>query len=274
MIKDKTKKQEIRKLWIEFKSEKNEENKINLRNKLVNFYLPFLTKIAYNLIESISWKREINELINFGFDGLIDAIEKFDLERKIKFETYSARRIYGSMIDNIRKEDHIPRSVRLNIQKIEKSRQKLESEKKDKVFHKDILEDLNISEKEYYKNIKKYNAVEFESLDGNDDEDFKQEFSENIQDNKILEPSSNICKKEFFDKLICSNFTVVEKNIIYLYYYKNYTMKNISSILNLSESRISQKHKNLLKRMKNKIRRNKDFFERDVLSSIYGKNSF
>jgi RNA polymerase sigma factor for flagellar operon FliA len=267
----KHKKQKNHQLWVNFKSEKDVGKKIILRNELVNYYYPFLTKVAYALIEKINWNREIDELISFGFDGLIDAINKYDLDKKIKFETYARQRVSGSMIDNIRKEDIIPRSVRLNAQKIDKTRQKLESKKQDKVFDYEILRDLNIRDSEYHKNCKKYIPIEIESIDGiNLEDDFKQEFSENIQDKKNLNPLNKIYRKEFLKEIFNGDLNILEKNIIFLYYYKNYTMKNISKILNISESRISQKHKKILQIIKSKIEQNPNFFEKNIINTIYG----
>ena len=110
-------------LWKKYKSNKiSPQEKENSRNQLIEVYYPFVKKIAYKLAEKLKWKRTPEELTSFGVDGLLISVEKFDITKGVKFTAYSSQRIRGSMIDNIRKEDNVPRKVRITNREMEKVR--------------------------------------------------------------------------------------------------------------------------------------------------------
>jgi RNA polymerase sigma factor for flagellar operon FliA len=258
---------------MDYKKEKDEKTKQELRNKIIELYLPLVEKIAYKLSEKIKWRILPDELTSFGIDGLIIAIEKFELNKGVNFATYSSIRIRGSMLDNIRKQDIIPRSVRINYNKFEEIKNKLESKKGKKVSDKEIIKDMKIKEKDYLKNIHKFHPVAFSSIEisninnFNNDE-FKQDCNINLIDKKTVSPEDNLIRKEFLNKLISKNFTKLEQNVIFLYYYQNLTMKQISKNLCISESRVSQIHKMVLPRLKDKIKRNPNYFKKDIYKFI------
>ena len=232
------------------------------RNKLIEIYYPLVKKTAFKLAKKINWKLSPEELTSFGVDGLYIAINKFNTKRNVQFTTFASRRIYGSMIDNIRKQDIISRSVRINYNKIEKLKTERESEKCQKVFDDELFKEMGLEKENYYKSVKKYFPLVFSSLDtiGNIQDDFKHDCNIYIKDKKTLSPSALIVKKEFFNKLLSKNFSAIERKIIYFYYYKNYTMNIIADDLNISESRVSQMHKDILLRLKKKILRNPTYF--------------
>ena len=190
------------------------------------------------------------------------------------FPAYSNRRISGSMIDNIRKNDFVPRSVRLNHNIIEKTRQEIETTEGRKATDYEIIEKLGIDQKDYLRNIKKYSPLNFISLEGTDitdsskQENFKQDSLTDMTDRKSSTADSNILRKEFLNKLISKNFSPLEQKIIYYYYYENLTMGEIGVKINTSESRISQIHMDILKRLKNKIERNPEFFGDNIENYI------
>ena len=181
------------------------------------------------------------------------------------------------MIDGIRREDMIPRSVRSNYNLFNKVQADLEAEKGRKITEYEIIEELGINQIEYLRNTKKYKPVNFISIEGSDiydndkQENFKQDSLTEIRDKKVESPITNMMRKEFLNKLISKNFSRIEQKIIYFYYYKKLTMEDIANKLGLSESRVSQLHTNILPRLKSKIRRNPDFFREDLLK--YSKNS-
>lgn len=261
-------------LWVKYQREKNLCKKNKIRNQFVEIYYPLVQKIAYGLAKKINWKKTPEELSSMGVDGLYIAIGRFSLEREVTFPTYASRRIKGSMLDGIRKEDVIPRSVRMNHNTIERARVILESEKGRKVLEYEVIEMLGIDNKEYTRNRKKFHPVTFSSLDGSDiisfgnQEDYKQDSNQNIADNSIKAPDSYIVRKEFFNKLLGKSFSKVEQKIIYYYYYKDLTMDGISRKLKLSESRVSQIHKDLLPRLQDKILRNPKYFGEDICNII------
>jgi RNA polymerase sigma factor FliA len=266
------KKQKINnlKLWKKFQNEKNKTKKEKYKKELVEIYYPLVQKLSYKMASKIQFKLSPEELASSGVDGLYNAIDKFQLDRGVNFKSFSTIRIIGSMIDIMRKNDFIPRSVRINKSLIEKTKQKMETENCEKVTEYEVIEKLGISQEKYLKNIKKYNPLSFISIDGTNicnhdkQENFKQEFSNDFADKKISSPDSDILKKEFINKLISKNFSRLEQKIIYYYYYCNFTMGEIGDKLNTSESRISQLHSDILIRLKNKIKRNPSFFEKYV----------
>jgi RNA polymerase sigma factor for flagellar operon FliA len=265
-------------LWLKYQSEENPTTKHKLENQLVEIYYPLVRKIAYGVAERIGWKLTPDELSSFGVDGLYIAIRRFDVERGATFSTYAGRRIHGSMVDGMRKEDIIPRSVRINHNKIEKMRNLLESEKGRKVSDIEILEELGIDDDEYIKNKKKFHPVVFSSIEGSDivgsntHEDYKQDSNSDIIDNGNISPDSKIVRREFFNKLVGKNFSKMEQKIIYYYYYQDLTMDRISEKLGLSESRISQIHKGVLPRLQDKIERNPKYFGDDICRIIENCN--
>ncbi len=265
-------------LWIKYQEEENLTRKKKLENQLVEIYYPLVRKISYGLAERIGWRMSPDELSSLGVDGLYIAIRKFDLDREATFPTYASRRIHGSMIDGIRREDIIPRSVRINNTKIERMRVLLESEKGRKVSDYEILEELGIDSNEYNKNRKKFHPISFSSIDvpsiagDNSIEDYKQDFNSSLVDNHSSAPDSKIVRKEFFNKLIGKNFTKIEQKIVYYYYYQNLTMDRISVKLKLSESRVSQIHKDILPRLQDKIERNPKYFGEDIKKIIKNCN--
>jgi RNA polymerase sigma factor FliA len=261
-------------LWIKFQSETDNKKKKDLERKLVEIYYPIVQKIAYNMAEKMNWKVTPEELASFGVDGLYIAINKFSLTKETTFPTYSNRRIKGSMIDGMRKNDLIPRSVRINHNIIEKTRTILESKKGRRVRNEEILKELGIEEKEYLKKTRIYHPVTFSSLDKSDfsdkcqEETTKKDYNTYLIDRNVSDVGSNIIRKEFFNKLMGTSFSRIEQKIIYLYYYKDFTMDKIACALNLSESRVSQIHKEVLPRIQDKIRRNPKYFSEDVYKLI------
>jgi len=257
-------------LWEKFQKEKIKRKKDKLRSKLVEIYYPLVQKISYRVAENLQWRVRPEELSSFGLDGLYISIDKFCLDRGVNFPAYANRRIGGSMIDAIRKEDIIPRSVRMNFSLIEKTRQRMETKQGKKVTEYEIIEELGIDQKEYLRNTKKYSPLKFISIEGSDisnhdkQEEFKQDFLIDLTDRKTSPPDSKILKKEFLNKLISKNFSPLEQKIIYYYYYENFTMGEIGERVGTSESRISQIHTDVLDRLKNKIERNPDFFGTEI----------
>ncbi len=266
-------------LWIKFINEENINKKKKIEKQLVEIYYPLVRKIAYGLAPKINWKLTPDELSSFGVDGLYIAINRFDITREFKFETYASLRIRGSMLDGIRREDVIPRSVRINNKSIERTKDLLESEKCRKVFDYEILEELDIEYEEYHKNIKKFHPVSYSSIEGSDicsentQDTYHQDTNSNLKDNKVKSSDNYIIRKEFRNKLIGKGFSELEQKILSYYYYKNLTMDRIAEKLDMSESRISQIHKSLLPRLKDKILRNPKYFNNDIYKIIQSCNS-
>ena len=261
-------------LWKKYKAEKISRKKNKYKQKLVELYYPLVQKISYKVAQNLQWNLQPEELASFGLDGLYIAIDKFSLDRGVDFPTYANRRISGSMIDNVRKNDFVPRSVRLNHNLIDKKRQELETLTGRKVSEYEIIEQLGINQQEYLSNTKKYSPLSFVSLEGSDivdenkSENFKQDCVADLTDKNSSTPDSNLIRKEFINKLISKNFSPFDQKIIYYYYYENLTMGEIGKKINTSESRISQIHMDIIKRLRNKIERNPEFFGDNIEEMI------
>lgn len=257
-------------LWKKFQKETNKIRKDKLRNQLIEIYYPLVQKISYKVAINLSWNVLPEELTSFGLDGLYSAVGRFSLDEGVDFPTFASRRIGGSMVDGVRRDDIVPRSVRMNNNLFEKTRLEMEVLCGRRVTEFEIIEKLGINQEEYLKNIKKYKPTGFVSLDGTDicdnskQESYKQDSLCSMEDKKTISPDSKILRKEFLNKLISKNFARIEQKIIYYYYYDNLTMEEIAKKLNMSESRISQLHSNIIPRLRNKIERNPIFFGEKV----------
>jgi len=266
-------------LWKKYQKEKISIKKDEYKQKLVELYYPLVQKISYKVAQNLQWNLQPEELASFGLDGLYVAIDRFSIDRGVDFPTYANRRISGSMIDNVRKYDFVPRSVRLNHRLIEKTRQEMETIKGRKITEYEVIEQLGIDQKEYLINTKKFSPFSFISLEGSNitnesnSEDFKQDCIADLVDKSSSAPDGNLIRKEFINKLISKNFSPFEQKIIYYYYYENLTMGEIGKKINSSESRISQIHMDILERLKNKIERNPEFFGDNVEEVIKNCNN-
>ena len=260
-------------LWIKFQNCKTEVTKQKVRNQLILKYYKLVKKIGYSLSSKLNWKVSPDELTSYGLDGLYIAINKFDINKGVKFEQYASIRIQGSMIDAIRKYDIVPRGVRINNVIFEKTKAKLEAERGYAISNYEVAEELGIED--YNENVKNYHPIAFSSLEGsdmivnNDDDSFKQDFNNNLVDKNTFIPDIKLKRKEFFSKLLGKDFSPIERAIVYFYYYKKYTMDIIAKKLNMSESRISQIHSDLLVRMKDKIIRNPNYFSQCLKNIKY-----
>jgi len=246
-------------LWDNFFRNRTRENK----NALIELYFSFVQKIAYKLAKKINWKVEPDVLASYGVDGLYRAIDKYDVSIGVKFESYASTRINGSMIDGLRRDDIIPRSVRIISDKFEKGKQKIQHKLGHKIPDVEVCESLGIDETYFHKHFRKFSPSIYASLETgleSGQDDFKEDYNYILKDNSDM-PGDSVLKNEFFNKLTGNGFSSLERKIIWLYYYKGLTMDKVSKNINLSESRISQMHKSILPRLKDKIKRNPEYFE-------------
>ena len=265
--------EELTQLWTKYKKYHNLETK----NKLVEHYYFLVERLSANLERNFRYKISKYELASHGVDGLYKAIERFDMNRGVKFETYATSRVSGSMIDGLRKEDWVPRSVRLRYAAINEAKSELEAETGKTISRVEAAKHAGFDENDFITNSKKFLPTSLSSIEvctsGNSDgEDSKKDFNIFLKSCEISSPDSRIVRKEFLNKLIGKNFTKRERNIIYYYFYEDYSMGEIAEVLKLSESRVSQMLKTLLKRMKKRIELNPGYFEKDILEIIEGCN--
>lgn len=256
-------------LWDALRKAKTEYKKKEIRKKIADIYYPLVRKIASKMEKRLS-HISADELASYGVDGLLSAIDRFCPEMGVTFPCYANFRIQGSMVDNIRKDDVIPRSVRMNYNKIETIRDSMIAEKGTNVTMDEVLSEAKIELTDFNINVKKYIPTSFVSIDGSDirssdrQEDFKQDVNDALLDKKTNSPDDEIIRREFLHKLISNGFSREEQKIIYYYYYENLTMEDIAAKLRMSESRVSQLHSEILPKMKNKILRNPKYFKAEI----------
>ena len=240
------------KLWQEYIKNQSEQ----LREQIIIEYVPLVKLVAGRLNMYLGYTVEYDDLVSYGIFGLIDAIDKFDYGKGIKFETYASLRIRGSILDQIRKMDWIPRSVRQKQKQMESAVSKLEKEKGANVKDRDIAEELGISLDEYRSWEGLTNISNIASLD-----EFMETGTENgvkeFRNTAYVEPEEAVgrdeVKKMLMDAL--NLLTEKERKVVLLYYYEDLTLKEVARVLEVSESRISQLHSKALEKMKKQLGR-------------------
>ena len=248
---------DINKVWKKFVKTRRSKK---LKNILVEYYYPLVKKTALRISTKLNDVVQVDDITSFGIDGLYDAIGRYDLTRGVKFEHFASIRIVGAIYDNIRREDWIPRSVRIQKCKFDKIRDRLESVEKRNISENDILHDIFgefASEKEVSKFY--YNFLPSDILSIDFEGDSSNDFIKKGCNKYLIDESSqssvdrNIIDDEFYNIFIKKHCSELESNIIYLYYFQDNQIKDISEKLNLSNSRISQIHKSALRKLKDVI---------------------
>lgn len=238
------------KLWAQFEKDRSPE----LREKIILEYAPLVKLVAGRLAMYLGYNVEYDDLCGYGNFGLIDAIDKFDFKKEVKFETYASLRIRGSILDQIRKMDWIPRTVRQRQRKITDAIKDIESRTGRSATDDEIAQAIGISNEEYDDWQSQMKVTGVISLD-----EFVESGSD-ISDGgsiaaKVEKPEEAIEREELKQMLAeaLQSLTEKEQKVVLLYYYEELTLKEISNILEVSESRVSQLHTKALNKMKVKL---------------------
>jgi RNA polymerase sigma factor for flagellar operon FliA len=248
----------IEEVWEEFKKTGSE----SLRNFLMTNYLDLVRYTAERMHMRLPGEVDVEDLMSAGLFGLMDAIEAFDLDRGVKFETYCAQRVRGAIFDELRAMDWVPRLVRSRTAKVEKARKALEMELGRKATDAEICQRLNVDGAEFQKLSKDSKPVGVVSLDR---KWFETDSSKDIREIDVIRdsrqenPLSELQRKDL-KVLLTKGLSRAERLIVILYYYEEMTMKEIGMTLDLSESRVSQMHSSILARLKAQMQhREKEF---------------
>ena len=241
------------KLWEEYAKKRTPD----LQEKIIIEYAGLVKLVAGRLSMYLGYNVEYDDLVGYGTFGLIDAIDKFDYAKGVKFETYASLRIRGAVLDQIRKMDWIPRSIRQKQRKMDLAYHNLEVKYGRIASDEEVAVELEISvdELENWQNQTKVtNIISLdEFMDQGSESKVEQSLKADFdQPDRILE------KQELKETLIktLETLTEKEKKVIILYYYEELTLKEISRILEVSESRISQLHTKALQKMKLRLGNN------------------
>jgi RNA polymerase sigma factor for flagellar operon FliA len=241
-------------LWAQFK----ETDDTSARDQLILNYSPLVKYVAGRLASSLPQTVETADLISYGIFGLIDAIEKFDIARAIKFETYAIARIKGAIIDELRAMDWVPRSVRSRAREIEAAFISLENQLRRLPSDEEVAGCIGVTVKEYHGILSRLSytsVVSFEELWSGGDKDDTQSAIGSIRDDAADDPvalfeSSEV--KEILSDAI-ERLPEREKTVIALYYYEGLTLKEIGQVLGVTESRVSQLHTKAVLRLRARL---------------------
>lgn len=234
------------KLWEMYQASPSPE----LREQIILEYAPLVKVVAGRLSMYLGYNVEYDDLVSYGIFGLIDAIDKFDMDKEVKFETYASLRIRGAILDQIRKMDWIPRTVRQKQKKIDEAIKRIEMQTGKTALDEEIAKELGVSGdelSEWQSQLKITNVV---SLN-----EFIEQGTEPVMDARnnshFIQPEERVQEAELKEKLseAMRHLTEKEKKVIMLYYYEDLTLKEISRVLEVSESRISQLHTKALSKM-------------------------
>jgi RNA polymerase sigma factor for flagellar operon FliA len=238
---------EKRKLWDKYMKTKSAD----IREQLILEYVNLVNLVAGRMGMYLGYTVEYDDLVGYGIFGLIDAIDKFNLEKNVKFETYASLRIRGSILDQIRKMDWIPRTLRQRQRQMDQACAKLESEMGRPATNEEIAAELDITVEEYdgWKNEAQFTNLV--SLD-----DYLEQGGDARMDtagvHRFEQPEQAVEKQELKQMLAeaLKKLTEKECSVITLYYYEDMTLKEISQVLSVSESRVSQLHTKALQKIK------------------------
>jgi RNA polymerase sigma factor for flagellar operon FliA len=230
------------------------------RNELIQKYAPMIKHLALRIAMRLPSHIELEDLINSGVIGLIDAIEKFDASKQIKFKTYAEFRIRGAILDELRSMDWVPRSVRQKARKVEDAYSKLEYNLGRPASDEEVAREMSIDMESFYRLLSETASVSLLSLDdlGEDDTDLsKKNLLEYIIQDERDWPSHKIRYAEVRDMVAKAIQSLPEKErmVISLYYYDELTMKEIGHVLKFTESRVSQIHTKAVLRLRSKMQK-------------------
>ena len=241
-----------KKLLEEYAAERSPE----AREKLILEFAPLVKVVAGRLSMYLGYNVEYEDLVSYGIFGLIDAIDKFDCFKEVKFETYASLRIRGAILDQIRKMDWIPRTIRQKQKKIDVVIREIEQRTGHAASDEEIAAALGISDEEYTDWQSQMKITGLVSLNEYMEQgsDVSQDYSSHTT-SRFESPEERVETQELVKVLgeAMKLLTEKEQKVITLYYFEELTLKEISNVLEVSESRISQLHTRALQKMRTKM---------------------
>jgi len=242
-------------LWHEYRATRDR----GVRDRLILTYAPLVKFVAGRLGSSLPSHVDEQDLVSYGLLGLIGAIERFDPDREIKFETYAIARIKGAIIDELRSLDWVPRSVRARAREIERAIVELENKLHRPPADEEIAKALGISEDEFQDNLTAISRSSVAALDelwtisssGGD----TVSLIDTLQDPNADDPSLEMTRTEVRESLATAigKLPERERTVITLYYYEELTLREIGEVLGVTESRVSQLHTKAVLRLRGRL---------------------
>jgi RNA polymerase sigma factor for flagellar operon FliA len=251
---------ELKELWRKYK----ETGDQRAREQLVLAFSPLVKYVAGRMSSGLPAHVEEADLISYGLLGLISAIERFDPDREIKFETFAMTRIKGSIIDELRSLDWVPRSVRAKAREIERANSKLEHRLHRAPTDQEVADELGMSMDDFQDALTRISNSSVIALDElwtlSDSSGDQVSLLDTIQDPDAIDPAQAMDVTETKDRLADSiaRLPEREKLVIALYYYENLTLREIGEVLGVTESRVSQLHTKAVLRLKSSLQTDAD----------------
>ena len=241
---------DIGRIWEDYRRTRER----TLKDVLIRHYLPVVRFIAERMIERLPGNVQMEDLVSVGIFGLMEALDRYDPGRGVKFESYCSRRIQGAMLDELRSIDWIPRITRQKVNRLESVFGRLERELGRTPTDEEVAQAMGVSVRELEKLYVDYNAATLYSMQKSSVQEENEVGIEAVQDRASLDPFDEACRRDLLD-YINKNLTQRERCIWVLYYQDELTMKEIGGVLGLSESRVSQMHAQLLLKLRSRLRR-------------------
>ncbi|HEY8506334.1 MAG TPA: FliA/WhiG family RNA polymerase sigma factor [Gemmataceae bacterium] len=249
---------DVQEVWKEYRANPT----VELRNRLVERYLPLVKYNAERIWARLPDGVELDDLISAGVFGLMDAIDAFDIHRGVKFETYCVPRIRGAMLDELRTMDWVPRLVRSKAGKLEEAKKSLEAELGRPPRPEELAARLGVTLEQLDEVVGESTAVGIVSLNKKwfETDSYKDVREIDIlEDKKAEDPTDKLQNRDLM-RLVTRGLNRNERLIIILYYYEDMTMKEIGATLDLSESRVSQMHSSIVARLQSQLAKRRPEF--------------
>jgi RNA polymerase sigma factor FliA len=243
--------QDISQVWLDYRANPT----VGLRNRLLERYMPLVRYNAERIWARLPDGVELDDLTSAGVFGLMDAIDAFDLNRGVKFETYCVPRIRGAMLDELRTMDWVPRLVRSKASKMEEARKSLEASLGRPPRPEELAERLGVPVEQLDGYVGEATAVNLVSLNKKwyETDSYKDVREIDILEDKKAEDPTHRLQNFDLMRLVTRGLNRNERLIIILYYYEDMTMKEIGATLDLSESRVSQMHSSIVSRLQSQL---------------------
>lgn len=247
--------------WDAFAKAADDATRQAAKEVLILHYSPMIKFVVGRLNIYVGSAVDQEDLISYGIFGLIDAIDKFDHTKGAKFETYASLRIRGAVLDGIRALDWVPRTMRQKSRQLEEAYKQLEAELGREPTDKEVAVKLGIPEGQITDEIKKSSLMSLISLDDYLDQNHEKDFVASLASDEGS-PEGVLAKEELKKELAdaISVLTEKEQMVVALYYYEELTLKEISKVLNVSESRVSQIHSKAMLRLRTRLGKHKSLF--------------
>ncbi len=246
---------ELRDLWRRYKATGDDK----ARERLVVAYSPLVKYVSGRMASGLPAHVEEADLISYGLVGLISAIQRFEPEREIKFETYAITRIKGAIIDELRSLDWVPRSVRSRAREIEKANAKLEHQLQRAPTDEEMAVELDMEVETFQEALLQISNSTVAALDElwtvSDSSGDQVSLLDTIQDPEAPDPAQVMDATDMKDRFAdaIARLPEREKLVVALYYYENLTLREIGEVLGVTESRVSQLHTKAVLRLRSRL---------------------